>query len=61
MWYTLEEWFFAACMIAFYAFVIALLCKGSVRVYEPPEPDATSENIPFAGECDYLEVSQRSR
>ena len=55
MWYTLEEWFFAACMIAFYAFVIALLCKGSVRVYAPPEPDATAENVPCAGEMPYGE------
>ena len=61
MWHTLEEVFFAACMLSFYVFIIALLCKGSVRVYAPPEPDATSENVPFAGECDYLEVSQRSR
>jgi hypothetical protein len=54
-WYVLEEWFFAACMIAFYAFIVALLCKGSVRVYEPPKPDATAENVPCAGEMPYGE------
>ena len=56
-WYTLEEWFFAACMVAFYAFVVALLCGGSVRT--PPEPDATAENVPCAGEMPY-EVSNEA-
>jgi hypothetical protein len=54
-WAGCEEFFFAACMLSFYLFVIALLCKGSVRVYEPPKPDATAENVPCAGEMPYDE------
>jgi hypothetical protein len=38
---------------ALFIMIIVLLCKGAFQVYTPkPQPDATDENVPYAGEGD---------